>query len=393
VIPRSFLDHPLFRPEQQKNLKFWAKPLRHNGTADNARGRAMDEHEVRHPVVVVAMTFLLGLAYLLVSVPGVLAALSRQGLGWLAGPAAFGAWCDRALPGFGLLFDLALAALVAFAIAMTLLAVRHGGRRLAGRSLAALVAGLVVLHLLAWLGTGVYQVVRFVSFLLAEVAALVPHDWMPDWIFWALLAAVALWWVCSIVWSLRTDWQDTVHRLVTLLVIGAVRVGIVLLLTVGAPVVRFVEHWLAVVVVAVAILVGIAALGQLLVDQVRSSLLTGRGERGLALGALGVGTALATLLLESGGLDNYVLLPGPVADWARTWLLSAGPPTVDALLAVLVIGLCLVGLAGNVRTMRTPPDRREFRASVIYTAAGVVAAVGLAALSGAGQSHGSQHHS
>jgi hypothetical protein len=107
--------------------------------------------------------------------------------------------------------------------------------------------------------------------------------------------------------------------------------------------------------VALAVLVGIATLGPLLVDQVRSK------------------------LLASDEFGNYRLLPTPVAHWALTWMLGAGPPTLDAMLLVIV--LCVVGLAGNIAKMRTPPDFDEIRTSVIYGAVGIVAAGGLAAVS------------
>jgi hypothetical protein len=55
-----------------------------------------------------------------------------------------------------------------FTVAMTLLCLRHGGPRLARRSLLALVLCLVVIHVPSWIGTGVYVVVRCLASLLAD---------------------------------------------------------------------------------------------------------------------------------------------------------------------------------------------------------------------------------
>jgi hypothetical protein len=320
----------------------------------------------------------LGIAYLVVSLPGALDVLARHGWGWLAGPAAVGAWLDGLLPGFGLLAWFIVGGLVVFTVAMVMLCVRHGKHRLARQSLAALLLSVVVLHVLSWVGAGVWYALRFFGFLLAWLASLIPHPggtvaWV---IFWVVMSVLCLLWLWAVWMSFRHDWRFTVVNLV----IGVVRGVLPVLFLLLAPVIRVVEHYLAMVVIGVAVLAGIATLGQLLVDQVRSSLLAGRGDLGTLMGAIGVGTAVAALLLESDGFGNYGLLPPPVAGWARTWLLGAGPPTLDAAVALLVIVLCLVGLAGNVRAMRTPPDFEEFRTSLIYTLIGLLAAGGLAAL-------------
>ena len=86
----------------------------------------------RHPVAGAGLAFLLGVAYLLVSLPGAVGLLARRGWGWLAEPAAFGAWCDDLLPAYGLLAELILAAAVLFTVTMTVLCLRHGGLGMAG---------------------------------------------------------------------------------------------------------------------------------------------------------------------------------------------------------------------------------------------------------------------
>lgn len=349
----------------------------------------MTKERDRHPVAGAVLAFLLGVGYLLVSLPGALGSLSRHGWGWLAGPAAFGAWCDGLLPGFDLLVELTLAGLVVFTVAMTLLCLRHGGPRLARRSLVALVLSLVVIHVLSWIGTGVYYVVRFLASLVVDLASLIPHGWFTGVIFWVVVSAIGLVWLSALWIGLRNDWRSTVANVA----VGVVRGLLPVLFLLLAPVIRVIEHYVAIVAVALAVLVGIATLGQLLVDQVRSSLLAGRGELGMLMGAMGVGTALAALLVESDEFGNYRLLPTPVAHWAQTWMLGAGPPTLDAMAALLVIALCVVGLAGNIAKMRTPPDFDEFRTSVIYSAVGIVAAGGLAAISASSRLRDIHNHS
>lgn len=116
----------------------------------------------------------------------------------------------------------------------------------------------------------------------------------------------------------------------------------------------------------------IAAVGQLFVDQLRGTMVAGSDARGVVLGAIAVGSAVALLMLTGNAFHAYDFYPPAVARWAESAVLPHTASKFDAAVVLLVIGLSVLGVLSNLFRMRPAPDKRHVRQPVVYTITGTV---------------------
>jgi len=134
-----------------------------------------------------------------------------------------------------------------------------------------------------------------------------------------------------------------------------------------------------VVVSTLVVALVLATVGQLFVDQLRSTMLAGSDRLGVLMGAIAVGSTLALLMLVGNVYGVYDLYPDAVAQWAQTSVRS-NDPRFDATVTLAVVALCAFGVLRNLGRMRPSPDRAMLGRSLIYTIMGVIAAGAIAAV-------------
>ncbi len=139
----------------------------------------------------------------------------------------------------------------------------------------------------------------------------------------------------------------------------------------------------AVVVVVVQVvlaLLAVATVGQLFVDQLRSTAIAGSGRKGVVMGAIAVGSALAMLMLIGNVLDACDWYPDAMAAWLQVHLRSNGAPSLDTSVALVVVGFSALGVLGNLGRLKPEPDLAEYRRSLVYAIMGGAAAVAIGAV-------------
>jgi hypothetical protein len=341
------------------------------------------------------VALLVGFVYSVASIPTFVEYLiSSRGWTWLTDPYRWTNVATNALPRFAIVEQTILYALAAYVFFLLILCLRHRRPRLVIGALGTLTMSVAVLHLLAWLGLIAFYVIRFVLFILGHVARFVefmtrhvlqfvvflfdPASGPWAWASLACLAAIAVW------ITAQFGWKGVRFALLTaagIALLLAFFVGLGALLTLIAPHLRFIGHIIQIVFTVAVVLIGVATVGQLLIDQFRSTAKAGSEKLGILMGAMGVGTTLATLLLESDAFHNYEIYPPAVRNWAETWMSSGSRgPVLDACVAAVVVALCVLFVIGNLVKMKAPPDIEEFQQSLVYIILGFLAAGLLSAI-------------
>jgi hypothetical protein len=241
-------------------------------------------------------------------------------------------------------------------------------------------------HLLSYIGIVVFHVGAFVIFVLAAVFGFfgdVAHAVLDFLVF----VFTSWWWLVPaiIVAGLLVLWRQTAKQWMKPALIGlgfVAGVGVVLgglgLLLGLIPE----SFWATLGQVVGLLLVGlaVATVGQLFVDQLRSTVIAGSGRRGVIMGAIAVGSALAMLMLIGNILDAYSWYPDAMAAWLDFHLQSDGAPNLDTSIALVVVSLSALGVISNLGRLKPEPDLAEFRRSIVYAIVGGIAAIAIAAV-------------
>jgi hypothetical protein len=348
------------------------------------------------------LTFVVGVAFVIASLPDGTALLARHDRWtWLAGPAEISAKLKAVLPPVTSLLQWINYALVAYAVALLLVSMRHARVGLVGWGIGVLVGSACLLHVLAWLGVIVFAVGGFIVDIFTAVMGFLVgiFSWLGEQLRDALVlpfvglfkpflgalawagALLALAAVLGGVYLFGAKWARTA-AVVTAWVAVAVGVLTGLGWLFGLVPTQFwhsagaVIGWIFMALVAWFVL---ATVGQLVLDQLTSSKHAGSGRLGVVMGAIAIGSTLAMLMLVGNIYDVYDLYPSTVAGWARETVLSDAPK-FDSAMALVVISLCAIGVLRNLSQMRPEPDLLEFRRSLIYTVMGMITAGAISAL-------------
>jgi hypothetical protein len=346
------------------------------------RGRQLGKHLGR-----LILALVVGAVFLVASLPKRMDALSRsENWEWLAEPANASKWLDATLSGLPDLLTWLGYALLAYLGALLLVSLRHWrlGLFLIGVVVAAGTAALP--HLLGYLGFVVFHVGAFVVFVFAAVFGFfgdVAHAVLDFLAFvftswWSVVPAM-------IVAGVLVLWRKTAKQWVkpALIGLGFLAGAIVVFGGLGLLLRLIPESfWVTVAKVVGMLLAGlaVATVGQLFVDQLRSTVIAGSGRRGVVMGAIAVGSALAMLMLIGNILDAYSWYPDAMAAWLRVHLQSVGAPSLDTSVALVVVSLSALGVISNLGRMKPEPDLAEFRRSIVYAIMGGIAAMAIAAV-------------
>lgn len=341
--------------------------------------------------LVTASVVAVGAVFLVASLPdGTRLLAARAGWSWLAGPAEASAALKAALPPVSSLLAWVGYALACYVAALVLVSWRHRRTDLVGWGLGALVVSTFALHGLSWVlvfarfvakvigtvvgflaGIVVWVALQLYEYLVKPYVGLFGPLGGLGWVVAVAVVVVVLW----VAYEARATWAAGAVWL-----LGGV--GLVVVVVLGV-------RWLAGLAPAWfwekgAVLLGwmigcavCSGVGRLVLDQLRSGVHAGSGRRGVAMGAIAVGSALAVLMLVGDIHGAYTLYPSDVENWARAVLLSDAPK-LDAAVTVLVIGLCALGVLRNLGRMREEPGMAEFRRSLVFAVVGACLAGGIA---------------
>lgn len=310
----------------------------------------------------IAAPIAVGAGFAALSLPVGTARLARRpGWDWLSTPARISARVNGWLPEFAVLSTGILLAVIAFVLAVFVWTVRYRDPWAGGLTLVA--AGLSTLStvIAAWL----FAIVRGVSTTV--------YSWF-DWIPWYVVVGLGV--IMTIGWfvaRVRDDgWSDAVGFLMFIVL------GLAMFAGFGLLVLWLAGFWWIRLLFVLGLL---GDLGRLVIDQFVSTVQVGRGLLGLLMGGIAVGTSLSMLLMISGEWGGHALYPRIVRGWIENWLKSNDPPRFDALVCLVVIGLCSVMVIANL--FGDPKELSVFRfaRSLTYTFwgmifSGLLAAVG-----------------
>jgi hypothetical protein len=311
---------------------------------------------------------------------------------WLGEVAAELKTLTSQLPEFSLILEWIEFALAGYVAALLLLAVRHRQPGLFGWGLATLVLAAASLHLFAWCGFIGYHVARFFIMIFRAVAGFFRSLVTPVLDFVVFVTSGEVGWVVLIILVGLFIWLTVRFGAGFLKGFGFV-VGMIALfggITVGAGyLLRMIPStfWETVLTAVVVVLLWLfwllllATVGQLFLDQLRGTVQAGSGRRGVIMGAISVGSALALLMLLGNAYGMYDYYPPDVAVWADATVLGVGAnaPQFDAAIALVVIGFSALAVLTGLARLRLEPTRRALGQSLVYTFVGGVIAMMMSA--------------
>ena len=302
-----------------------------------------------------------------------------------------------------------LKALAVYLAALLLLSIRHWRLDLFFAGVVSLSVGTAILHLLAWfvyiglfLLTLLFRVLgwilQFLGFIMVKIFEFLAVIIIALSKFFAYLFS-GYGWVIALVVIVGIIVLAVRYRSVALQVmawilgiIGALAISYLLLrllFFIGqllAPFFAFLMNLLSgvfqflamvfrflLVVVAyliVVFLVGfvIYGIGAWLLDLFRGAWSSGNGARGVIIGALAIGTALALILLETNlyNLASFPFYPIAFAGLAAAYFHHAAP-IFDMLMAILVVGVSVLGIFRNLVSLQKEPSLEEFQVRTVMT--------------------------
>jgi hypothetical protein len=336
---------------------------------------------------------IVGAGYVILSLPDGMTRLSaREGWTWLAKPAHWSSTINDGLPGFADMQRLILYALLAYGGALLILSLRHGQPGLIGMGLITLTAATCVLHVIAWIGFIGFYVGYFIVWILGVVFGFLAN----------IIRNVALF-LYEHVFSLlqplfvgQLSWVG-IGAVVLLLVLLTYKfgtgflkglalwvAGVAALMAFAflfAWIFKFVAPVIVYIIAGGLALVALVTIGQLFVDQIKSTMLAGSGRRGVVMGAIAIGSTFALLLLMGNVYGLYSLYPPAFTHFADQWIKSKSTPGFDAIVAFCITALCALGVVRSLVRMRPEPSLAEFGRSMIYTVLGMIFGGTLAAVS------------
>jgi uncharacterized membrane protein len=121
--------------------------------------------------------------------------------------------------------------------------------------------------------------------------------------------------------------------------------------------------------------------GQLLLDQFKGALHAGKGRFGIIIGAIAIGTSAAILLLVGDVYGFNAWFPAAMSVFVADHLHQAAP-ILDAVIALLIVSLSVVGVLRNLPRLGDEPSAEEFGKSMVYAVVGVLVSGALIAIGG-----------
>ena len=327
---------------------------------------------------------------------------------------------------FGYLWSVLLVGLVAYLAALALLAIRHQQLDLFVAGAVSLAIGTAILNLFAWLvylfvlliiliaivvgwilgvlGIILKAVFTFVLFLSGFVVKFFVFIWGLLVAFWAFLIS-SPWWilaallVLALIVFLAVRYREALVAMIQIVVWSAVIVGGLLLvrwlIIVLEPLWAFLGRILAVIFqflgvifrflafilgyVVVGLVVGyvVYGIGAWVMDLFRAAWKSGNGRRGVIIGALAIGMALAFILLETNlyHTDSFPFYPLPAL--TAVHFFHQISPVFDIIVALLVVAVSILGVLRNLGKLQEEPDWMEFQSAMVMAGLGVIIVVGL----------------
>ncbi|WET81089.1 hypothetical protein P3102_07645 [Amycolatopsis sp. QT-25] len=345
-------------------------------------GRQLGKHLGR-----LVFTLIVGAVFLVASLPRRTDMLSRsESWEWLAEPAIVSNWLDTTLSDLPDLLTWLGYALLAYLGALLLVSLRHWKPGLFLIGVVVAVGTAALPHLLGGVGFVVFHVGAFLADVFVAVAGFfgdVAHDVLDFLVF----VFTSWWWLAPaiIVVGLLVLWRPAMKGWAkpTLIALGFVAGVVVVFGGLGLLLGLIPESfWVTVGKVVGLLLVGlaVATVGQLFVDQIQGTMIAGSGRRGVIMGAIAVGSALAMLMLIGNILDAYSWYPDAMAAWLHDHLQNDGVPNLDISVALVIVSLSALGVISNLARLKPEPDLAKFRRSIIYAIAGGIAAIVVAAV-------------
>ncbi len=379
---------------------------------------------------------LVGAVFISFSIPNALIQFGKNlGWSWLS---ETGSTADSILSGiagstastrylsFNHLWSLLLIGLLTYVGALALLAIRYQQLDLFIAGVVSLAVGTAILNLIAWvvylfillliliaiivtwifsiLGIILKAIFAFLAYIWGFVASFFVFLWGLLVAFWAFLIS-SPWWILAAVLVLALLIYLAVrHReaLITLIqyVIGTAIVigGIFLirwLIIVLAPlwaflasvfaaifqflalIVRFIVFILGYVVVGLVVGFVVYGIGAWVMDLFRGAWKSGNGRRGVVIGSLAIGSALAFILLETNLYHTDDFPYYPLQALTMVHYFHQVSPIFDILVAVLVVAVSILGILRNLGKMQEEPSWSEFQSAMVMAALGVIIVVGL----------------
>jgi hypothetical protein len=321
---------------------------------------------------------------------------------------AFNQRLSGILPEFPTLIRYVFWAVALYLASLFVLAVRHGQMDLFGWGVGTLAISVAILHLIIWGGYVVAKVLMFVGwlfhliggFLMSVIGAIVVflaeifigiYHWLGQLLgdfWWLLLVVLAV----LLGAALMRSRQNPIEILKTLAAILLIVSGAGLVVFVLRWIWQFIGPWVIAVLkflslaflrllAGIAIVLAVATIGQLLLDQIHGALSAGRRRRGVIIGTIAIGTSIAILMFVSNLYGIGTWLPASVSEFAGRYLHQPAP-MLDVLIALGIVSLSIVGIWRNVPALGEEPTMQEFGRSLVYTIAGVFVAGALVAIAG-----------
>lgn len=371
-------------------------------------------------VAVFVASFALGAFYIGLTLPKGLATLGAERQ-WLAvqrlgeWSLAFNHRLAGAVPDFATLMLYVAWAVGIYVVSLGILSVHHGELNLFGWGVSTLALSVATLHILIWVSFIVAKIVIFVLWVFGGIAKFfgVVLTWIVQAIFavfvwiYELLASWlgAFWWIVPIAGVIvvlalmlrsRTSPKDLLALIGRILLGGAAASGVLFALvwvwrwiepilvaiaTFLRAVVLFIVALIAKLLLGMLLIVAVATVGQLLLDQINGALSAGRRRYGVIIGAVAIGSSIAVLLFISNLYGVTGWLPFQVTDFV-THYLHQPAPLLDAAIALVVVSLSVVGVWRNMPAMGEEPTLAEFGKSMVYVIAGICVTGALVAIAG-----------
>ncbi len=294
--------------------------------------------------------------------------------------------------------------------ALASLSLKHQRFDLVGSGFLFLFVGIAFLHLLVWVAfisviaflfvlTVLGWIFQFLGFLITKLGAFLGFIAGVLGGFFRFIFGSA-WWVFALLLVVLVLYLAVKHRKVlfngilwVLGISGIVGVCYLLvklyqfLLPYLRPIFASIQHIVGVIIHFLLILlfylfVGfvVYGLGSLLLDQFRGAWKAGNGIFGVMLGSLAVGTSLALILLQTNLYNIYNLFPPIFRDFATMYLHQSSPPLFDTIIALLVLGVSLIGVLRNLPQLQKGPDLGEFQSTMVWSVIGVGVSVAVIAV-------------
>jgi hypothetical protein len=224
------------------------------------------------------------------------------------------------------------------------------------------------------------------------------YELLANWLgaFWWIVPVAGVVVMLALMLRSRTSPKDLLALIGRVLLAGAAASGVlfalirawrwiepilVALATFLRAVVLFIVALIAKLLLGALLIVAVATVGQLLLDQINGALSAGRRRYGVIIGAVAIGSSIAVLLFISNLYGVTGWLPSQVTEFA-THYLHQPAPLLDAVIALAVVALSVVGVWRNMPAMGQEPTLAEFGKSMVYVIAGICVTGALGAIAG-----------